>query len=60
MPELTADEAKVYQLVEEARLQYERYISTIELLPPPVHESRNEDIGNYDWRHPVTIYTGGE
>ncbi len=57
MPELTAQEAEVYRLIEEARSQYERYISTIQL--PPVQEIQDEEIGNYDWRHSVTISTGG-
>jgi hypothetical protein len=56
MPELTAEEAEVYRLIEDARSQYERYISTIQL--PPIQEIQNEEIGNYDWRHPVTICTG--
>ena len=58
MPHLTAEESEVYRLIEEARSQYERYVSTIEL--PPIQEPIGQDIGNYDWRHPVTICTGGE
>ncbi len=58
MPELTDQEAEVYRLVEEARSQYERYLSTVVQFPLP-HEIQNEDIGNYDWRHPVTICTSG-
>jgi hypothetical protein len=58
MPELNANELEIYRLLEEARSQYERYVSTMEL--PPVQDSSNDDLGNYDWRHPVTIYTGGE
>jgi hypothetical protein len=57
MPELSAQEAEVYRLVEEARSQYERYLSTVQFPLPP--EIQNEEIGNYDWRHPVTICTSG-
>ncbi len=59
MAELTADEEEVYRLITESRSQYERYLSTTEFLPP-AQELSSENIGKYDWRHPVTIYTGGD
>ncbi|HME87612.1 MAG TPA: hypothetical protein VKE30_00195 [Chthoniobacterales bacterium] len=57
MQELSADEAEVYRLAEKASAEYQRYISTTELVTLPSDQSFTEDIGNYDWRHAITICT---
>ena len=58
MAELTPDETKVYELIEQARAQYQLYTTTLEL--PLPQEPSQQDVGNYDWRHSLTICTAGE